>query len=141
MVRLTLAAPASNAPLLEILNSSSMVVETFTTPSSIPSGTSTITFLPSTPFTFLANTAYSLLLTSSNPLGGPFDWKGSNPAITPTTNGVTFTSATAMNGSQGPLSFQIDSAAVPEPASIVMGCAGGLTLLGFYRVRRFLASR
>lgn len=140
-LELRLGAPSSNAPLLQLRADTSgspgAVLETFTTPGSLPTGDNPITFTPSTPFTLQANTSYFLYLTSSTTTGAFYNWLGSNPVVNPTGPGATYLAGSA--SPTGPLSFQVDGtvvAAVPEPSTLVGACIATLAGAGALWRRR-----
>ena len=126
---LTLPAPSSNAPLLQLCSNVSGApgtsLLTFTNPS-LSTGTATYTFAPSTPFTLQSNTTYWLDLTSSNANGGLFFWLGSSPGIIPTGPGATFFG-----------SFQVAGVLVPEPSTLfIVVATAPLSGLGFWCFKR-----
>lgn len=137
---LTLQAPASDAPLLQLRSNASgapgVSLLTFTNPT-LSSGTDlTYTFTPSSAFTLQANTTYWLYLTSSSSTGAYFEWAGGNPAVTPTGSGATYSGTTT-----GVVdNFQIDgqpAVLVPEPSTLfIVVATAPLSGLGFWCFKR-----
>ncbi len=159
VLRLVNYQSSTDTPLLQIYadaaktsinpNGATLQNVTFTNPTSNSNTTNNFTFTPNSAFTFLADTRYWLRLSSSSNI---FDWRASNPGITPTgipgitSNGtrVTFNNGGQyFNGFASP-SFQINATAagaataVPEPTSL----PGYVTLLGgLLAARKIVKSR
>ncbi|WP_159293643.1 choice-of-anchor R domain-containing protein [Microcystis aeruginosa] len=133
-------------PLVQIRNDvggsdpGSTVLASFTNPTPQGAGNFDYTFTPTSPFTFTAGTKYWLYVTSTS---GSFNWRASNPGITPTgiatssgarssnDSGASFNNSSIFN------SFQINAteitgpvASTPEPGAIAALSLFGLGLLG-----------
>lgn len=121
---------ATTAPGLSILG-------TFTAPASGAAANADFVFTPNGTVTLQPATSYWIYAYGTV---GAFDWKASNPGITPTgiatyaggslfstTSGSTWTVSASLN------TFQIDGELVPAPAALA---ALGLGLLGAPRRRR-----
>nr|WP_288139234.1 choice-of-anchor R domain-containing protein [Microcystis sp. LE19-84.1B] len=121
-------------------NPGSTVLASFTNPTGLGAAISNYTFTPTSPFTFAAGTKYWLYVTSTS---GSFNWRSSNPSITPT--GIaTSSGARVSNNSGGSFSnssvlnsFRINAteitgpvASTPEPSAIAALSLFGLGLLG-----------
>jgi len=136
---------SGDVPLVQIRNDvggsdpGSTVLASFTNPTPQGTGNFGYTFTPTSPLTFTAGTKYWLYVTVTS---GSFDWRASNPGITPTgiatssgyrfqNFGGSFNNSTTLN------SFQINAteitgpvASTPEPGAIAALSLFGLGLLG-----------
>jgi hypothetical protein len=107
-----------------------------TSPASSGNSSNNFTFTPATALTLTANTTYWLVVDSSAS-GSTFDWRSSNPSITPTGTGATAVAAkvsanngtTYTNGSNYN-SVQVNGTLVivPEPSRAMLLLAGVITL-------------
>jgi hypothetical protein len=113
------------------------VLGTFTAPGSGSTAVGDFVFTPNGTVTLQAATSYWIYVYGDV---GAFDWKASNPGITPTgiaTYGgsslFTSNSGTTWSNSSGLNTFQIDGELVPAPGALAIM---GLGLLGTARRRR-----
>jgi hypothetical protein len=136
---LTLQAPASDAPLLQLWsdvdNAPGAALMTFNN-STLSAGTDqSFTFTPPTAFTLQANTAYFLYLTSETATGAFFQWAGGNPGLQPTGDGAQYSSTTT-----GVMdNFQLAGNAIvaaPEPSSFVIVAVALLGGMGLCWIKR-----
>jgi hypothetical protein len=139
---LTLQAPASDAPVLQLWSENSKGAPgasllTFKSASALTAGTDeTVTFSAANAFTLQANTTYFLYLTSSTKTGAFFQWAGGNPGVTPTGAGATYFGTTT-----GVIdNFQLNGTAMvlsPEPSSfLIVAIVAPLGGLGCWWIKR-----